>query len=55
MNIYQFIFTALFLWSAVYTVSLSVYSFKDKNIFRAINSMFLVLISGVLCIIYIVM
>lgn len=53
MNIYQLIFVILFLWSSIYTVSLSIYNFRAKNIFSAINSVLLVIVSGVLCIIYI--
>ena len=51
--IYQFIFIALFLWSSIYTASLSVYHFKEKNIFSAINAILLVIASGLLCITYI--
>lgn len=52
MNIYQVIFIIFFLWSSIFTVSVSVYNFKIHQYFSAINALVLQITASVLSIIY---
>lgn len=53
MNVYKLLFIFLFLWSSIYTVSVSVYNFKSRNIYCGINAVIFQIISSVLSVLYI--
>ncbi len=54
MNFYELIFIILFVWSSIFTVSMSVSNFKSKDYLSAINAVILQLTATILCISYLI-
>lgn len=54
MDFYELIFIILFIWSSIFTISMSVNNFKSRSYLSAVNALILQITATVLCVIYLV-